>query len=67
VYLFFFLWREKKNLSKSGILGALLLFFSFHMNAEGYFLAAGSFLFFYIWLLLGVILGYKQYTSLKVI
>lgn len=67
LYLFVFLWREKKNLSKSGILGALLLFFSFHMNAEGYFLAAGSFLFFYIWLLLGVILGYKQYTSLKVI
>jgi len=67
VYLFVFLWRDKNNLSKSGILGALLLFFGLHMGAEGYFLAAGSFLFFYIWLLLGVILGYKQYAVLKVI
>lgn len=65
--LFVFLWREKNNLSKSGILGALLLFFSLHMAAEGYFLAAGSFLFFYIWLLFGVIEGYKQYKILKVI
>jgi len=65
--LFVFLWRDKNNLSKSGILGALLLFFSLHMAAEGYFLAAGSFLFFYIWLLFGVIEGYKQYGILKVI
>lgn len=66
-YLFVFLWRDKNNLSKSGILGALLLFFSLHMGAEGYFLAAGSFLFFYIWLLFGVILGYKHYAVLKII
>lgn len=65
--LFVFLWRDKNNLSKSGILGAMLLFFSLHMAAEGYFLAAGSFLFFYIWLLFGVIEGYKQYGILKVI
>ncbi len=65
--LFIFLWKEKNNLSKSGILGALLVFFSCHMTAEGYFLAAGSFLFFYVWLLLGIIYGYKLNTNIKII
>ena len=35
----------------------LITFFLIHMLAEGYILAAGSFLFFYFWLLLGVILN----------
>ena len=67
IYLFLFLWRDNRNLTQSGILGGLLIFFSLHMGAEGYILAAGSFLFFYVWLLLGIIQGYKNYGTLKLI
>lgn len=37
------------------LLGALLVLFATHMLAEGYSLAAGGFLFFCMWLMLGVI------------
>lgn len=67
ITLFFFLWNEKNSLPKSGILGALLVFFTCHMIAEGYILAAGSFLFFYLWMLLGIIYGYKIYKDVKII
>lgn len=67
IHLFTFLWKDKNHLSKSGVLGSLLVFFSLHMGAEGYFLAAGGFLFFYIWLLLGVIYGYKLYKDIKIV
>ena len=53
-----FLGNQKRN-SKTGlsighILNALLIFFMFHWIAEGYILAAGSYLFFYSWLIIGV-------------
>jgi hypothetical protein len=67
IYLFISLWKEKKDLSNAGLLGGLLVFFTLHMLAEGYFLAAGGFLFFYVWLLLGVIDGYKHYGTIKII
>jgi O-antigen ligase len=44
----------KTNLSSGHILNAILIFFMCHWIAEGYILAAGSFLFFYSWLILGV-------------
>lgn len=65
--LFVFLWSDKTHPTKSGVLGAILIFFSFHMTAEGYFLAAGSFLFFYIWLLLGIIYGFKLNKDVKIL
>lgn len=37
------------------LLAGLLIFWCIHMMAEGYILAAGGFLFFNVWLLLGVI------------
>lgn len=43
---------------------SILVFFIVHMIAEGYFLASGSFLFFYVWLLLGVIMGTKKRLKL---
>ncbi|MDP2455208.1 MULTISPECIES: hypothetical protein [unclassified Kaistella] len=62
-----YLFKNKNDYIISGILGSLLLFFMIHMSAEGYILAAGSLLFFYIWLLLGVIEGYKKYQIIKII
>lgn len=62
-----YLFKNKKDYLGSGILGSILIFFIIHMNAEGYILAAGSLLFFYIWLLLGVIDGYKTYQQVKII
>ena len=49
------LLKEKNFHSHIGYLGSLLVFFIVHMFAEGYVLSAGSGMFFYFWLLLGVI------------
>jgi hypothetical protein len=62
-----FLFRDKSSYALSGILCSLLVFFAVHMNAEGYILASGSLLFFYVWLLLGVIEGYKRYGVFTII
>ena len=48
-----------------GFLGALLVFWGLHMAAEGYLLAAGSFLFICVWLLLGTIHAIKDYPWLS--
>lgn len=45
---------KTNNLPISHLLNALLIFFIFHWIAEGYMLAAGSYLFFYAWLILGI-------------
>ena len=51
----YFLTVNKSKTLKTAALGGLLVFFITHMFAEGYFLSSGSFLFFYVWLLLGII------------
>jgi len=50
----------KFNKIYSGYLGGLLILVSVHMIVEGYIFAAGAFLFFYVWLLLGVIEGFIE-------
>ncbi|WP_204343865.1 O-antigen ligase family protein [Psychroserpens algicola] len=49
------LYRKEDEFNTGKLLFAMLLFFSVHMVVEGYILGSGSFMFFYIWLLLGVI------------
>ncbi|MDG5490132.1 O-antigen ligase [Psychroserpens sp. SPM9] len=49
------LYQREDYLNKGKLLFALLFFFTIHMVVEGYILGSGSFMFFYIWLLLGVI------------
>ena len=46
-------FRSPDNLSL--LFFAILTFFTIHMLVEGYVLASGSFMFFYLWLFLGVI------------
>lgn len=46
--------NKNRDVFKSMLFG-LLVFFIIHWIAEGYILSAGSFLFFYSWLLLGII------------
>ena len=42
------------------LIGSLLAFFSVHMFAEGYIFGAGGFIFFNVWLLLGVINAFDK-------
>nr|WP_321226760.1 O-antigen ligase family protein [uncultured Psychroserpens sp.] len=49
------LYRFDDAFNKGKLLFAMLLFFTIHMVVEGYILGSGSFMFFYVWLLLGVI------------
>lgn len=46
---------KRKNPYFISYLLSLLIFWAFHMIAEGYILSAGGFLFFNVWLLLGVV------------
>jgi O-antigen ligase len=55
ITLFMKLWRAKKRIIENSVLIAMLGFFIIHWSAEGYIFAAGAFLFFYSWLLIGVI------------
>ena len=61
------LYSDKSNLINSAALGAILIFFIVHMFAEGYFLASGSYLFFYEWLLLGNIDIYLKNKEISII
>jgi O-antigen ligase len=55
------LWRQyKNNMSEIPFLYAMLGFVAIHMCSEGYILAAGSFLFFWAWLLLGTLQAYSK-------
>lgn len=60
-------YRAWRLLQKSPPVGALLLammvFFAFHMMAEGYIFAGGNFLNTQLWLLLGTIYGISQYPD----
>ncbi len=49
-----FVFKDKINPTNSAFLGGLLSLFIVHMIAEGYVLSAGSGLFFYFWLLMGM-------------
>lgn len=49
------LYRSEDEFNKGKLLFSILLFFTVHMVVEGYILGAGSFMFFYVWLLLGII------------
>lgn len=62
-----FLLQDQINPSTSAALVGLLIFFVTHMFAEGYIFASGNFLFFYVWLLLGVIETYRKDPSVKII
>jgi O-antigen ligase len=53
--LFMTMWRARKRLIENSLLSSMLGFFIIHWFAEGYIFAAGAFLFFYSWLLIGVI------------
>ncbi len=55
ISLFMKLWKTKKRIIENSVLFAMLGFFIVHWSAEGYIFAAGAFLFFYSWLLIGVI------------
>lgn len=60
LYLFFragidLLKLKRKHLHFISYLLSLLLFWIFHMMAEGYIFGAGGFLFFNVWLLLGTV------------
>ena len=52
--------RQQINLPFSALLGGILIFFIIHMFAEGYIFSAGSGLFFYFWLLMGVIINEQE-------
>ncbi len=52
---FNFVYKDNANRPDSALLGGLLCFFIVHMTAEGYVLSAGSGLFFYFWLLMGML------------
>ena len=52
---FKFILTNKKNRLWLSYLGSILSLFTLHMMAEGYVFAFGSLLFFYLWLMLGVI------------
>lgn len=60
VYYFNFLFRSEDQFNNGALLLGMLSFFVVHWFAEGYMLASGGFLFFYAWLLLGVIDTYKR-------
>lgn len=51
---FKFVFKDKADQLNSAFLGGLLSLFTVHMLAEGYVLSAGSGLFFYFWLLMGM-------------
>lgn len=48
------------NIRFASCLSALMIFWAFHMIAEGYIHGAGGFLFFNIWLLIGCISAFTQ-------
>ena len=54
MHLKFFVKRERKTFLQNYV-GGVLIFISIHMFAEGYIFSAGSGMFFYLWLLLGVV------------
>jgi O-antigen ligase len=61
VKYFLFIWKKaNSNNIYLCLLGSLLVFYAIHMLGEGYIISSGSGLFFYFWLLLGVIDIYNK-------
>jgi O-antigen ligase len=54
-----FMFKDKNQPLLSAFLGGMLFLFVVHMFAEGYVLSAGSGLFFYFWLTVGMIEAYR--------
>jgi hypothetical protein len=54
-----FVLNTSNDSLKLAYLGSILIIFIFHMFAEGYVFASGSLLFFFFWLVMGVIAGEK--------
>ncbi len=65
ILAFYFIYKNKGRIGILPHLGALLVFFMVHMFAEGYVLSAGSGLFFYFWLLMGVISIHQNKKEIK--
>lgn len=57
---FFMPSKVKDNFNNKALLISLLSFFVIHWLVEGYMLSSGDFLFFYCWLLIGIITSYKK-------
>jgi len=55
-----FIFKDKVDSIQKAYYGALLSLFILHMFAEGYVFSAGSGMFFYFWLLLGIIDMHKR-------
>lgn len=60
IYYFKFLFRCQDKFHNTSLLLGILCFFLVHWFSEGYMLASGGYLFFYAWLLFGVIDAYKR-------
>ncbi|WP_146064328.1 O-antigen ligase family protein [Algoriphagus boritolerans] len=71
IFIFFtshftFLFRLKTSGENiASYLGSLFLLFTLHMLFEGYIFASGAFLFFYLWLFLGILEGYRRQKNLS--
>lgn len=61
------IYQDSINPVNSSAIGAILIIFIVHMFAEGYFLASGSYLFFYVWLLLGNNELYIKYKTISIV
>jgi O-antigen ligase len=66
---FRFIYNFKKNNLQLTLLGSLLVLFTVHLFFEGYIFSAGSGMFFYLWLLIGVadISKRKSVSIIKII
>ncbi|MGM0945461.1 MAG: O-antigen ligase family protein [Bacteroidota bacterium] len=64
---FLILLRDKENILVSATLGGILMLFLVHMFAEGYLLASGNYLFFYVWLLVAVIQIFNHQRNLVIV
>lgn len=57
---FFFLIKRSSSNYLALIIAALLVFYSIHLVAEGYIFGSGGFLFFTLWLTLGIASDYRK-------
>ena len=64
---FYKLFRDDSYSLETALFVGILCFFMIHWIAEGYMLASGSFLFFYSWLVLGIIDIYNDQKKLSIL
>ncbi|WP_299396357.1 O-antigen ligase family protein [uncultured Gelidibacter sp.] len=60
-----FMIKYDRNRNYTSFVGGLLILVTVHMIIEGYVFASGAFLFFYLWLLLGIIEGYLSIEKIN--